>query len=391
MRIAYVSTYNSLDIDQWSGLGYYMCKSLSDQGLSVLLINCSVPFSSWVKFKARVIQSIFGKTYQVDRDPAHLKRIAAIAEEKLSRENYDLVLSPGSLPISYLKVTKPVVFWTDATYDCLVDFYPGWKNLSTRSIQNGNKAEQLAIDKASLIFYTSEWARQNALKVYNANPDKVKEIPSGSNMEGKLSEEDVDNLIKSRRSGSVVNLLFVGVDWKRKGGDLAVATVEALLKDGINATLTVIGCTLPAKFENLAYIQSFPFISKNNQEGIDKLTSFFEQATFFLLPTRAECFGVVFAEASSFGLPVITSDVGGNTSAVLHGQTGYCLPLDAFPEKAAEMINGLLRSELQYEQFSLNSFSHFRRSLNWEVIGRKAVNEMMNLLSKEEKLELNHK
>lgn len=388
MKVAYVSTYNSQDIDQWSGLGYCMCKSLTDQGLSVILINCSVPVSSWIRFKAKVIKSVFGKTYQVDRDPGHLKRIAAFAKEKLAREDYDLILSPGSLPISYLDVSKPIIFWTDATYDCLVDFYPDWKNLSKLSISNGNKAEQLAINKASMIFYTSEWARQNALTVYKADPARVKEIASGSNMAGKFSIAEVENLSHVRRSSPKVNLLFVGVDWNRKGGDLAVDTCEALIIAGIDATLTVIGCRLPSKYENLPYISSFPFISKNTQEGIEKLTRQFERATFFLLPTLAECFAVVFAEASSFGLPVITTNVGGNTSAVLDGETGYCLPLEDFPRQAARKITDLLASEEMYKEFSLNAYSHFRRSLNWKGIGKKAVTEMLKLFPEEQLMEM---
>jgi glycosyltransferase involved in cell wall biosynthesis len=388
MRIAYVSTYNSQDIDQWSGLGYHMCKSLSDQGLSIVLINCSVPVSSWIKFKARLIRSISGKTYQVDRDPGHLKRIAEIAKQKLAKEEYDLVLSPGSLAVSYLKVSKPIIFWTDATYDCLVDFYPDWKSLSKSTIHNGNKAEQIAINKASMIFYTSEWARQNAISVYRANPSKVKVIPSGSNMEGKLSEDEVEILSQTRLGTKKVNLLFVGVDWNRKGGDAAVETVEKLIANGIDASLTVIGCTLPSRYKTLPFIISFPFISKNTQEGVEKLTQQFERATFFLLPTKAECFAVVFAEASSFGLPVITTNVGGNTSAVLDGKTGYCLPLTDFPENAANKISQLLQSKEVYKQFSLNSYQHYRESINWNVIGKKAVAEMKTLIP-EEVLELN--
>ncbi|MEO6915501.1 MAG: glycosyltransferase family 4 protein [Chitinophagaceae bacterium] len=389
MRIAYVSTYNSLDIDQWSGLGYYMCKSLSDQGINVVLINCSVPFSKWIKLKARIIKSLFGRVYQVDRDPAHLKRIAALAKRKLADEDYDLVLSPGSLPISFLQVTKPIIFWTDATYNCLVDFYPGWTNLSKDSLKNGNRAEQLAINKASLVYYTSKWARNNALEVYGADPLKVKEIPFGSNLEGKLTELEISQLVVNRSQVKTVNLLFVGVDWKRKGGDLAIRTVELLRKNGIDANLTVIGCSLPVKYENVPFIESFPFISKNTQEGIEKLNFYYKRATFFLLPTRAECFGVVFAEASSFGLPVITSNVGGCTSAVLHGINGFCLNLNNFPEMAREKIMLLLQSSGSYEEFSFNSYRHFRDSLNWKVIGEKAVAEIRIMVKKEKHQLLN--
>jgi hypothetical protein len=115
MTVAYITAYDSNDINQWSGLGYYMCKCLSDQHVEVILVNCDVPYSPWLKLKAKTIMTLSGKIYQRDRDHNYLKQVAAIAEQKLKNINYDLILSPGSLAITYINSTKPIVFWTDDT------------------------------------------------------------------------------------------------------------------------------------------------------------------------------------------------------------------------------------------------------------------------------------
>jgi glycosyltransferase involved in cell wall biosynthesis len=380
MTVAYITTYDSNDINQWSGLGYYMCKCLSDQNVEVILVNCDVPYSPWLKLKAKTILTLSGKIYQRDRDHGYLKQVAAIAEQKLKNINYDLILSPGSLAITYINSKKPIVFWTDATYDGLVGFYPAWKNLSRQTIINGNLAEQIAINKASLIFYTSEWAINSAKNRYGATSKKLMQIPFGSNFEGHQSVSDIEELISKRLSNKIINLLFIGVEWERKGGEHAVETVVELRNRGINATLTIAGCYPPRKYQHVPYIEFYPFISKETENGIHKLNRLYQKATFFVLPTKADCFPVVFSEACSYGLPIITSNVGGCLSAVIEDVNGYCLDNRQFPESAAEKIVAVLQSPEKYHMLSVNSFDQFKTKLNWKVIGTKAVEQMSNLI-----------
>ncbi len=384
MRIAYLTTYNSGDINQWSGTGYYMCRSLALQGVDVVPINCEVPYTTWQLIKKKVIKIFFGQVYQLDRNPAYLKKLAAKAEEKLKHIKHDLILSPGSLPISFLNTTKPIIFWADATYDSMVDFYPSWRNISKESYKNGNMAEQMAIDKASLILYTSHWAVRNSLEKYGADPLKVKRVPVGSNLESHINYEGIKKLIQKRQQKKVLNLLLIGVDWERKGGSMAVDVVTRLVQLGFPATLTLVGLDVPNYVRNLPFVEYYGYISKSTQEGIDQLNAFYEKATFFILPTMAECFGVVFAEAGSFALPVITSNVGGCGSTIKSGYNGYCLGLEGFVDKAVDNIVALHELNDDYRTMSLNAFELFENELNWKVIGKKAYEAMKPLLSQKE-------
>ncbi|WP_137463714.1 glycosyltransferase, partial [Escherichia coli] len=49
-----------------------------------------------------------------------------------------------------------------------------------------------------------------------------------------------------------------------------------------------------------------------------------------LLPTIADCYGMVFCEAAAFGLPVVATDTGGVSSIVINERTGILIkdPLD---------------------------------------------------------------
>lgn len=380
MKVAYVSAYNSNDINNWSGLGYYMYKCIADQGVEVILINSEVRPGKWLRIRANFTRLFFGKRYEIARNPGFLKKMAAKACQQLKEIKFDLVLSPGSLPVAYLNTDKPIVFWTDATFDCLVGFYPEWNNLSKRSLRDGHEAEQLAINRASMIFYTSDWARENAITHYKAPPAKVKQIPNGPNLESHLTEEDIEAIICRRQKNEQIKLLFVGLDWNRKGGDQAVETVTRLREMGQDAVLTIVGSyNAPASLP--AYVVLHPFVDKTLPDGVDKLNELYNEANFFILPTKAECFAVVFAEAGSHGLPVITTNVGGCSSAIKNGYNGFCLEVVNFSAEAAEKISHLAASPDLYRQYSLNAFQNYRKDLNWDVVGKRVVKAMKELMN----------
>jgi glycosyltransferase involved in cell wall biosynthesis len=381
MRVAYLTNYDSNSRSHWSGLGYYMALSLERHGVQLVRVNCATPFTLMQKIRRRLIRIFTNKTLQLEREHSYLRRMAAKAEQLLSGELYDVLFSPGSLPVSFLNLGKPIVFFTDATYDCLVKLYLNKDSVCDKSLREGNSAENRAISNASLIFYTSEWAVRNALTKYNADAEKVRLLNFGPNLPDQLSLKEMDLIIRQRRWRSEQRFLFIGVDWHRKGADAAIATVERLIEKGINATITLVGCALPGETILPHFVTHYPFISKSANTGIEKLRSLFSNADFFLLPTRADCTPVVFSEAASFGLPTITTDIGGCNSVVIDGVTGYCIGSENFVDEASAKIISLCNDQESYEQFRLQAFYLYRNRLNWDVIGETAVGAIRNLIS----------
>ncbi|WP_270350498.1 glycosyltransferase [Ligilactobacillus salivarius] len=64
-----------------------------------------------------------------------------------------------------------------------------------------------------------------------------------------------------------------------------------------------------------------------------------------LLPTRAECAGIVFNEASAFGVPSLSVDTGGVADYVKNNINGYRMPLSANGEDFALKIEEWIKED----------------------------------------------
>jgi glycosyltransferase involved in cell wall biosynthesis len=140
-------------------------------------------------------------------------------------------------------------------------------------------------------------------------------------------------------------LLTVGGDWHRKGVDLAVATLVELRTLGVEATLDIVGCS-PNTTEHLpdgAVVHGV--LDKSNPEGARALREMYERASFFLLPSRAECTPIVLAEAAAYGLPVVASATGGMAAMLREERSGYLVDLADFAVTAAKTLKPCLTEQ----------------------------------------------
>jgi glycosyltransferase involved in cell wall biosynthesis len=375
--MAFTSTYDTSDLGAWSGTIFHMLAALSESGFEVDVVDKLIdPYSLVFKAKRLIKNIVLKKNYLRDREPLTLKCYARQVEGRLSTMKPDIVFSPGTKPIAYLRTSKPIIFWTDATFDGMINFYPEFTNLCDETIRNGRRMEQAALSNSRLAIYSSEWAAQTAIRYYNVDSRKIKVVPFGANLARSPSADEVREAIASRGSG-VCKLLFVGIDWYRKGGDKALAVASILNQQKLDAELHVVGCEPPQPLP--AFVKTHGFLSKSNREQNERILRLYETSDFLVLPSKAESFGIVIAEANAFGLPALTTDVGGMRTAVRDGKNGWAFDRRCFVEQCAEYILQTISSTERYHQLCASSFREYSERLNW----RSAVQSVRNLIASE--------
>jgi glycosyltransferase involved in cell wall biosynthesis len=377
MKISYLTAYNASDIHSWSGLGYYISKALRDQNAEIDFVgNLHAVPDIVSKIKLRLYRRV-GRTFEFERTRRYAKQVARRAMPRI-RPDADIVFSPGTILISFLETKKPKVFYGDATFAGMIDFYETFSTLSRETVRSGNYLEQRALQSCSMAFYASDWAAKTAIENYKVDPEKIKVVPFGANIECNRTLEDIKKIV-DKRPVRECRLFFLGVDWKRKGGDFAVRVAERLNADGLKTTLHVAGIKEIPLSPLPPYAVDHGFIAKSSQAGIEKIGHLLAESHFLILPSIAEAYGLVFCEANSFGLPAIATNVGGIPTIIKDGINGMTFPRAASPVEYAQYIRKTFDDHSAYRELCLSSFNEYEKRLNWKVAGKTMMDFLRQL------------
>ena len=107
------------------------------------------------------------------------------------------------------------MYFSDLTWETYVDYYPDYCSLSSVARREGALLESAAISRAAALVYPSDWAASSARTHYHAAAEKTYKIHFGAN----LQEVPPREAALRHPIGDVINLLWMGVDWERKGNN----------------------------------------------------------------------------------------------------------------------------------------------------------------------------
>jgi glycosyltransferase involved in cell wall biosynthesis len=367
MKLAYTTTFDAGDVSNWSGTPFHMSQSFENKGMQVDYIgSLSRRLEPGFKIKQFWKSMACGQRESPRFNITAAKHYSDQVSQKLKTLSVDAVVSPLLNPIAYIETKVPTVLWTDALYSSLVGFYPDYCRHSTTSIKQGNIIAAECLNRCTLAIFSSDWAARTALEIYGISKDKVKVVPFGANMQCQHTSDDIRAMLKTR-SRETIKLLFLGKHWDRKGGDIVFKVAKALHAAGQSVHVDFVGCFPPKEVEIPSYIQCHGFISKRTPEGVARITRLLSESHFLFVPSRAEAFGIVFCEANAYGLPCLSSYVGGISTVVKDHVNGMTFGLDAMADVYCDYIMDLMQNYSRYEELALSSFNEFQTRLNWGV------------------------
>ncbi len=381
MKIGFASRLSPLDKRTWSGTAYYTYQQIKkNYEAEIFNFKWTWRVREWLTMQKSLNRRLFKKQTAVEFLRSYAKYFSSQLQKELKKRPVDvLFVSASSQLIAYLETDIPIVYMTDATFQQLQGYYPYFSNLAKYNVGEGIELDKKAFQKFAHCMLASEWNKNSAVNDYGIDADKISVVPCGANLDNIPAVSEL-NLNASGQC----RLLFLGVEWDRKGGDIALETFRLLKRKGMNPHLHIIGCVPPKDIAKEKDVVVIPFLDKNKPEDFQQLHKILLQTDFLLLPTRAECAGVVFSEASAYGIPSITTDTGGVSTYVRNGINGFALPLQAGADAYAEKINQLLSDKQAMESLKQSARNYYEEKLNWDGWGKR-FREIAERLVKEKR------
>jgi glycosyltransferase involved in cell wall biosynthesis len=151
----------------------------------------------------------------------------------------------------------------------------------------------------------SNWSRDSLIRDYGLRPEAVEVIPPGVTL---------TDFTPGNGERKLPRILFVGGDFRRKGGHLLLSIFRKRLRG--RAELVII-TREAVPVEEGVYVHSG--ITANSP----KLRELYASSDIFALPTNADCYSLVCIEALAAGLPAVSTRVGGIPDVIQQGKTGF--------------------------------------------------------------------
>lgn len=367
MKIAYISEHSPLDLNNWSGTPYYVYKTLSENHTVVWLGEGMCNGAYW------------HHRFLLNRKPFFIhdysKDVCKMLSDAIRAGGFDIVLTSTYTMASDLDVDVPIVYFSDIVYIlCKDNYFPMPAELEKRAIL----CEGKALRRADKIIFSSETVKRTAMDFYNLPEEKIHVFDFGANI------PDPQNVVPEIYDKNICRLTFVGRDWERKGGEKMLQTFRILKKQGFPCELTIIG-SVPKEEIDDSDIKVIPFLDKKKAEDLTKYDEILRKSHFMVLPTRYDAYGILFCEASAYGVPSIAADVGGVSQPVKEGINGFLLSHDATAEDYAKKIREVFENQEMYLKLRQTSLREYLTRLNWNVWGRNVIALMENLVAEYKK------
>lgn len=174
-----------------------------------------------------------------------------------------------------------------------------------RSWLDNKKAhhDQQVFRAARLVFAFSRWAANGVVAEYGTDEDRVVAISPGVDL-------DAWKPAGTKRGGRPLQLLFVGGDFWRKGGDLVLRWMRERAPEGCH--LDVVSSDKVEPTRNTTVHSTL----RANDPTLKRL---YREADIFLLPTRGDLSPLVLMEAMASGIPVISTRMAAIPEMVVDG------------------------------------------------------------------------
>jgi len=356
----------------WSGSGTYFFNACRDQGLLARAFGVEAPAHVRLPLLALNYASnrtVWRKKFYLDT--RYYRALTDAVRRKLTPDDLGHpILQLGAIynVPEIVRGRTPCYSYHDGNLAEMVasPFWPG--GVSARTIERARAYERDVYEGMHRIFTMSEYLRRSMVEQFGVPERKVVCIGAGVNL---ARIPRVDGKDYTRKT-----LLFVGVDFFRKGGNTLLEAFRIVRERHPDASLHLVGpraLSLPR--ERSRGVVYHGFLDKRVPGELRKLQRLWRDACLFVLPSDYEPFGIVALEAQMHAIPCVLTDQWAFPEMVQPGVNGELVACgDA--GRLAEALGSLLEDPSRLERMGARARRFAVDNYTWEAVVRRLSRHM---------------
>ena len=327
------------DRRSWSGLSYFFFTECERQGILHRAIGADLSRASRATFMALNF-SPNRRRWQTAyyTDPRYRQALTREVSRQLRPDDFEhpflqigAMFDAPSLAVN----GRPCFSYHDGNMAYMNRSPYAVKGLRPKAVERGLAFERRVYHGLTTIFTMSEDLRQSFIDDFDVPPERVKAVGAGMNLE--RLPEYLPNKDYSRR-----HVLFIGVDFERKGGWEVLRAFKNVRDRLPDAQLHIVGPNgLQIPPELTAGVQYHGFLRKWDAHDVATLDRLFRESSLFVMPSRYEPFGVAPLEAMIHQLPCVVTNDWGLKETVLEGETGGLVECGNIDDLTAKLLQFL--------------------------------------------------
>jgi glycosyltransferase involved in cell wall biosynthesis len=339
---------NPFDPTCWSRAGYNLFTKLQSQGMLFRAFGVEVPHP----LRGMLMLKNFhrNRTLWAQRfncDPAYYRALTREIRQSLRVEDFandNVILQIGGHYNGFLASEGKLSTYSyhDGNVAGMMKS-PFFPKANLPHAQRAYAYEKSVYQDVSKIFVMAEYWRRSFIEDFGVEPRRVVNIRTGVNVEiPPVAPKDY-----SRKQ-----VVYVGIDFVRKGGENLVKAFRLLQNRHPDATLHIVGPpTIPAALRQpgLRGVKYHGLLSREVSEQKAKLFELLNDGTLFVLPSLYEPSGNAALEAMLFRMPVIATNDWTFPDYVT-SKTGLLLNRPADEKEMAEKMDSYLSDPSRCEE-----------------------------------------
>lgn len=262
--------------------------------------------------------------------------------------------------LDYQNLNTPYVTFNDYTM-ALCKKYPDWASPPSQ-MQDWLTLEKGLYENANFIFASSENTRKSFINDYGIEAEKVVSLRYGVTL---------DDVLDFPKTYDGKTILFVGKDFKRKGGYVLLEAFKKVREVIDDAKLVIVGADKNASMIKQPGVEMLGYL-----RDLNVFQDLYKQASVFVMPSLCEPFGLVFLEAMGNKLPCVGTTVDAMSEIIEDSKTGFLVPPGDVNFLADRIITLLNNPELSAEM-GMIGFNRLNQKFRWDDLGEQ-INYYLN-------------